>query len=294
MLYPHTGPEVEVHRLTQYRERTADERLARHDGRTRCHKHGKEQHAVWHDGIKRVVVAGCTHRIGKHPRTLTEIVEDEHNLDKNPADGDVVLTAMSKVGIKGLGTRGTEENGSEHEEPHGRLYKQTRRIIWIKGLENLRTAYKPHKANDTEQHEPQQHECAERTAYMLRTKTLHEEHNSDDGNGNRQHGYIGIDAAQSLYGCGNGDGRRYHSVGQQRAGSYNGYGINPTPLMPAQQCVESQYSALAMVVGTQCYEHILYGSLQRKRPDYARKRSQHVIFCQSFARVCYCFHHIQG
>ena len=53
----------------------------------------------------------------QHPRTLTQIVENEHGLHEAPADGDILPAAMTQVGIECLSTGGTEKYGAQNQEP---------------------------------------------------------------------------------------------------------------------------------------------------------------------------------
>lgn len=54
VLDSHARPEMQVHSFAQYGESSTDECLTRHDGCTRGHDDGENQHALRHDGVERI------------------------------------------------------------------------------------------------------------------------------------------------------------------------------------------------------------------------------------------------
>jgi len=70
-----------------------------------------------HNGIERIRAGSKLSGMGDDPRTLTEIVADEHSLDKGPAHPDVMLATMPQIGIERLGTGRTEKHGTQNEKP---------------------------------------------------------------------------------------------------------------------------------------------------------------------------------
>ena len=292
MLDAHPRPEVEVHRLAQDGERATDEGLACHDGCPCSHHDGEDQQALRHDGIERI---DRSRHVGmaEDPRSLPEIVEDEHRLDKGPTHGDVSPATMSQVGIERLRTRSTEKHRAQDEKPLGRRRQQPQSIIGIERPDHLRIGDEADRADHTQQEKPQQHEATKRLADALRAEALHEEDDGDDGQGDGEDGQMWTDALQTLDGRGHGDGRRDDAVGQQGACSHKGQQIDPLSLVATQQGVERQDASLAMVVRPQGHEDILDGSLQGKRPDDARQRTQDHWFVHPLAHMEDGLHHIE-
>ena len=70
------------------------------------------------------------------PSSLTQVIEDEHRLDENPAHADVLRTTVAEVGVECLGAGRTEEHRPKDEEPFGIMYQKLQRIIGIESLEN--------------------------------------------------------------------------------------------------------------------------------------------------------------
>jgi len=117
-------------------EATTDECLARDDGGTGRHDDAGHHHPMGHHGVERVDGRGIGHAVTDNMRALPHIIQDKHGLDDGPSGRNVLSTAVSEVGIEGLGTRGTEKNGPQHHEPRRVLEQQSYGIIGVESLED--------------------------------------------------------------------------------------------------------------------------------------------------------------
>ena len=221
MLDSHAWPEVQVHGFAQYGEGAADKCLTGNDCRTRGHDDGKNQHILGHDGKERIHGGGSLDMV-QHPCSLPQIVEDEHGLYEKPADGDVLSAAVTQVGVKSLSTGGTEEHGTENQEPLWRFCQQHGSIVGVEGLQNQWVRGDAESSRYAQQQEPYQHEYSERLANALCTKALHKEDDGDDAQCDGDDWQVGTDAFESFDGCGNRDGRGDDSICQQGAGTDDG------------------------------------------------------------------------
>ena len=270
-------PEVEVNGLAEDGEAAADEGLAGNDGRTGGHDHTEEQHPLGHDGIEGV--DGCAEHaaVADDIGALPHVVENEHELDERPAGGDVLATAVAQVGVEGLGTRGAEKDGTQHQEPLGVVHQQQHGIIGVEGLEYHWGLHHVAHAEHAEHEKPQQHERSEITAYRARAEALDEEYRRDHCQHDGYDGDMWRESVQALDSRGDGDGRGDNSVGNECAGTYDGQHVVPSLAPLADEGVEGQDAALALVVGTQRHQHILDGGLQGERPDDARHGTQDIV-----------------
>ena len=229
----------------------------------------------------------------QHPCSLTQIVEDEHGLYEKPADGDVLSAAVTQVGVKSLSTGGTEEHGTQNQEPLWRFCQQHGSIVGVEGLQNQWVRGDAESSRYAQQQEPYQHEYSERLADALCAKALHKEDDGDDAQCDGDDWQVGTDAFESFDGCGNRDGRGDDSICQQGAGTDDGQQVNPLSLHLAQQGVEGEDASFAIVVGTQRHAYVFDGGLQGECPDDARQCTQDGALVDGFTRVQDGLHHVE-
>ena len=84
---------------------------------------------------------------------------------------------MSKVGIECLGSRGTEEYGSQNQKPERTLYKKMYSIIGIQGFDDQWIMNDMANTKHSQHQKPAEHERAKVTTDKARAKALDEEHN---------------------------------------------------------------------------------------------------------------------
>ena len=99
VLDDHTRPEVKAHGFAENGKRPAEQGLARYDCRTCRHHDAGNDKPVRHNPVERVDGRVDVATAGYHPRALSEIVEYEHDLDKNPAHGYIEAAAVAEVGV---------------------------------------------------------------------------------------------------------------------------------------------------------------------------------------------------
>lgn len=130
--------------------------------------------------------------MGDKPCSLTQVIEYQHQLDKQPTDSDIPPSAVSEIGIQGFGTGGTEEHRTENEKPFGRRNQQPDGIIGIESPDDVRMERDVAQPHRTEKEELHQHHRPEITTYPVGAELLNEEKCGDDGNcnGNDGHGRI--------------------------------------------------------------------------------------------------------
>ena len=138
---------------------------------------------TWHHGIEWV------ERLMKHFLmqddicALPHIVEDKHQLYEEPTYCDILSSAMSKIGIKCLGPRRTEEYGSQNQKPIWALNKQPNGIIGIQSFDDQWIMNDMDDTKQSKHQEPNKHERSEVTTDKTRTKALDKKYdgkNSDD------------------------------------------------------------------------------------------------------------------
>lgn len=161
-----------------------------------------------------------------YPRALTEIVEDEAELDKRPAQIDILPTHMAHVGVERLRAGGGEEHAAEYHEadlvigaekhPHG--------VDGVKGAQHGGHVEDPYRTHRREEEEPCEHDGTEGLAYSARPRALEREKHGDY---NERYDHDGeLPAAEQLVHAGNapetldrrgdGDGGGEYAVREQR------------------------------------------------------------------------------
>ena len=110
---------------------------------------------MWHNGVERIRARRQLVGVGNDPSSLTEIIADEHCLDKGPAHPDILLTAMAQIGIESLSTCCTKKHSTQNEEPFRTGSQQTDGIPGIESLENHPTVTHMCQSQYAKHREPQ-------------------------------------------------------------------------------------------------------------------------------------------
>ena len=97
----------------------------------------------------------------QHPCSLTQIVKDKHGLYENPANGDVLSATVPQIRVKSLSTSGTEEHGTQNQEPLRRFCQQHDCIVGVEGLQYQWVRGDAESSRYAQQQKPYQHEDSE-------------------------------------------------------------------------------------------------------------------------------------
>ena len=124
-------------------------------------------------------------------------------------------------------------------------------------------------AENAEHKKPAEHEGPEKVADGLGAESLDKKNSGDDDKDYRKDRGLWLNVAQTFYGRCHGHGRCDHSVGYKSACPYGCKNIEPAVSQIFEQGVESKDSALAFIVGAECYDDVFECGLQGESPDYA-------------------------
>ena len=218
------------------------------------------------------------------PRALTEVVEHQGDLDERPREVDVAASHVSHVGVQRLGAGGRQEHGA-HDGDAGRIVRAEQEFHAVHGVERREhgpIAGEVHRADHGEEREPHQHHGAEHAADAFGAARLHGEQHDDDDHGDHQRQVAvfleqRLQWRQRLQAFDRGadrHGRGEHGIGEERRAAEHGGDGEPCA-MPANQRIQGEDAAFALVVDTHGDEHVFDGGDQRYRPEHQRQHAEH-------------------
>src|SRR6516164_5195995 len=97
---PEFGPQIQSHAFADQCKRSTDQGLAGNDRRSRGNNDSGDNEPGRHNAIKDASFSGIEYTsiiICEQPGTLTEIIQDQANLDIYPGYPDIGPSAMAKV-----------------------------------------------------------------------------------------------------------------------------------------------------------------------------------------------------
>src|SRR5205085_1227403 len=133
----HPGPEIELYRLTDERERGRDHGLAGDDGSKCSYDDTDDQEPFGHELIEWIGQIGIPNHsfLGKQESALSDIIKQQAGLDEDPGKTDIRPPAMTHIGVEGLSPGSAEENSAKQPEPFRVGGEELYRIVGIECLQ---------------------------------------------------------------------------------------------------------------------------------------------------------------
>ena len=282
------GHPVESRRFGNHGVGAGDQRLrSDHAGaHGQQHRHvtyGRGHHFEERIEAVHVVVRGVVPMV-EHPRALAEIAEHKGDLDERPREVDVAAADVAHVGIQRFGAGGGQEHGA-HDGEACRIVVAEEELHAVHRIQRFKHApigAQVHQADDGEEREPDHDHRAERAADAFGTARLHCEQADDDHNGDHQRQFFVFahdrfqqrQCFQAFHCRADRDGRRKHGIGEERGAAQHGGNRKPCPIF-ADQRIQCEDAAFAVVVDAHGDEHVFDGGDQRDRPEDQRQDAQH-------------------
>ena len=250
--------------------------------------HGNVPHGRGHHLEERVQtvhapVGGIVPMI-EHPRSLAEVAQYQCDLDERPSAVDVAAANMAHVGIQRLGAGGRQEHGAHHGDAgHVVVTEQEADAIHrVERSENAPVVAQIHEPHDGQEREPYHHHGAESTAYALGAVRLHGKQHHDDHDGDHQRKFLVLRhhmfQRRQRFQAFHGGTDRYrgsqHGIGEERRATEHGGNRKPCTVF-ANQRIQRENAAFALVVDTHGDQHVLDGGDERNRPEHQRQHAEH-------------------
>ena len=280
------GQQIQQDGLADQGIGAGDQRLGGDDGRRRANQHREgTQHLRQHQEERVQILHRCKGGVApaqQDPGALAQVVQDQAELHKRPAEIDVLPAHVAHVGIQSLRAGGGQEDAAQDHEA-GLVVGTQKHLHGIEGVEgpqHRRQSKDLQETREPQKAEPEQHHRAEGLADLAGAGPLGQKEQGDDEQGDEHHRALaaaqkavhGLDAAQTFHRRGDSDGRGQHPVGKQCRAPQHGREDEP-PAAVFYQRVEGEDAALAVVVRLHGNENIFEGGEQGDGPDDQGQRA---------------------